>query len=86
MKSMLTPERGHLPGHHAERLGGDGPAQHDDGVGRRLPHHRHVVAALDRHVEADAVDGGLDLVAQLGAAGHFRRGRPPARPASAGRG
>ena len=66
-------ERGHFAGHHAERLGGDRPAQHDDGVGGRLAHHRQRVAALDRHVEADTVDGGLHLVAQLGPAGHFRR-------------
>ena len=77
-------ERGDLAGHHAERLGGDRAAQHDDGVGRRLAHHRQVVAALDRDVEADAVDGGLHLVAQLRPAGDLRRDRPPARPASGG--
>ena len=75
MKSMLTPSAADFAGHHAERLGGDRTAQHDDGVGGRLPQHRHVVAALDRDVQADAVDGGAHLVAQLGAAGDLGRTR-----------
>ena len=66
-------ERGDLAGHHAERLRSDRAAEHDDRVGRRFPHHRHVVAALDRHVETDTVDGRLDLVAQRGPASDLRR-------------
>ena len=68
-------ERGHFTGHHAKGLCGDRPAEHDDGVGGGLPHHRHLVAALDRHVEPDFVDGVLDLVTQLGTACRFGRAR-----------
>ncbi len=71
---MLTPSAASLARHHTERLSGDRPAQHDDGVGRRFPqHHRRHSAALDRHVEADTVDGGLYLAAQFGPACHFHR-------------
>ena len=66
-------ERGDLAGDHAERLRSDGAAEHHDRVGRRFPHHRHVIAALDRDVETDAVDGRLDLVAQRGPASDLRR-------------
>ena len=86
MKSMLTPSAATSRATTPNDLGGDRPAQHHDGVGGRLAHHRQVVAALDRHVEADAVDGGLHLVAQFGTAGRSRPDRPPGRPASGGRG
>ena len=66
-------QRGHLAGHRAECRGGDRPAQHHDGVGRRFPDDRHVVAALDRDVEAHPVDRGFDVVAQRGAVGDIRR-------------
>ena len=75
MKSMLTSERRDFAGHHAERLGADRTAQHHDGVGGWFPQHRMVVAALDRDVQAEPVDGGAHLVAQLGAAGDLGRTR-----------
>ena len=68
-------QRRHFPGHHTERLGADRAAQHDDGVGGRLPQHGQVVAALDRDVQADAADRRLHLVAQLGSAGDLVRTR-----------
>ena len=66
-------QSGRLAGHRAECPRGDRPAQHHDGVGRRFPDDRHVVAALDRDVEAHRVDGGFDVVAQRGAVRDFRR-------------
>ena len=68
----VDPEAGHRPGHRAERGGGDGPAQHEDGVGRGVPNDRHVVAALDADVEAHPADGRFDVTTQLGAVGDIR--------------
>ena len=70
---MLTPSAASLPGHRGERLGGDGPAQHHDDVGRGLPDDRQVVAALDGDVEAHLVNRGLDIAAQCGVLGDVRR-------------
>ncbi len=69
-------ERGHLTGHHAERLGGDRPAEHDDGVGGRLAA-SPACSSLRSIVTSSPTPwmAALDLVAQLATAGHLGRAR-----------
>jgi hypothetical protein len=64
-------ERGHFAGDGAEGLGGDRQAEHHDGVRRRIPDDRQVVAGFDLNVEAQRVDGCFDFIAKWLAASDF---------------